>query len=245
MDFRVDEPSNPDVDGLQFRDWLRFKEGENKRISLENLQRMGGGLNPRYQSPGYIAGKSCRIKIQQSDYKPENSEVKSIYQQYVPEGTYTCKIGRVGDIRTVAKVGGGESKPFFSVDFVIESGEYEGLAITERLYVNEKSLGVTAAKLGAMGVPVGDFDTDNERDRKSMIGLRANITLQDRRQSDGSTQTKLTKISKLGRKGASAPAESAPTPSAAAQPDASGSVNVNPGQVAGASDEEDEDDIPF
>jgi hypothetical protein len=213
-------------DGDVFRKWLYMHTKDTKRITLDQMSRLGVAENWNPKNTGELVGKECRIEIGR-DQSGNYASVEKIYQKYVDPGKYNCVIGDISKQETAYS-----GKPFRRVFFkILDTGEFQNLRIMDRLYFNDKSLKFTGSKLQAMGASRSDFDTDNDRHMQELVGNYVEITLTIRRGNDGKDYPNVKNIKLLDG------------PPAVA--DAANDVIDIPDDVIAGFEEEDEDEIPF
>jgi hypothetical protein len=214
--------------GDVFRKWLYLHMAETKRISLDQLSRLGTPKNWSFKNTDFLVGKECRIEVGRDDSK-EYASVEKIFQKYIAPGKYRCEIVQIGK-KEEAKSGKEFRRVFY---LILDDGEFKNLKIMDKMYFNEKSMKFTASKLQAMGASRADFDTDSERHMQELEGGLVEVTLSIRRGNDGRDYPNVKNVKLL---------DSSEAPPVAS---ASGEVEVPDSQVAGFDEEDDEDDIPF
>jgi hypothetical protein len=191
------------TDGSRYRKWLYMHTKDTKRITLDQISRLGVPPNWSPKNTDELVGKKCRIEVGR-DNTGAYASVEKILQQYIEPGKYTCSVSKVGE-KEEAKSGKEFRRVFFKIH---TAGPYQNLQVMDRLYFNEKSLSFTGAKLQSMGAKRADFDTDNDRHMQELVGNNVELTLTIRKGSDGKEYLNVKNVKLL--EGGAAPASPGP-----------------------------------
>lgn len=176
-----------DYAGSYVKNWFYTHMPDPKRITLEQLSAVGvkPTFNPANAST--LTGKVCRIATKLSD-DGKYAVLHRLYQRLIDAGSYECMVSSVErDSRN--------DKPFLRVAYTISGGEFDGLRLTENLYLNDKSMKFTGARLKRIGATHSEFDTDNNSHIRSLIGNRVLVTTMPVSLDNGRSMNRVTSVS--------------------------------------------------
>jgi hypothetical protein len=187
----VFEVSGGDRKGAKVREWFYTHTEASKRISLEQLRSLGTSANFNPVNASQLIGKKGRI-ITELSQDGKFANVKRLLQTTVDAGTYNAVVDDVSrDSRN--------DKKFLRVSYKItDTGLFEGLLLTDNLYLHQAALGFTGSRLKKMGVSTDEFDTDNNSHIKSLIGNPVSVSTVPTISSTGNPFNRVTGVSVRG-----------------------------------------------